>query len=62
MGCVGEKVAYLATQAGVKLDKFIMKNCGARLPDEGSVDQLNQALGLDAASVAASIEEALHEQ
>ena len=39
-----------------------MKNCGARLPDEGSVDQLNQALGLDAASVAASIEEALHEQ
>lgn len=62
VGCVGEKVACLATQAGVKLDKLILKNCGARLPDEGSVDQLNQALGLDAVSVAASIEEALHEQ
>ena len=40
----------------------MLKNCGDRLPNEGSVEELDRALGLDAASVAASIEEVLHEQ
>lgn len=61
-GCVGEKIACLAAQAGSTPDKLLLKNCGARLPNEGSVEQLYHALGLDAASVAASIEEVLHEQ
>lgn len=62
VGCVGERVACLAAQGGVRLDKLILKNCGGELPAEGSVEQLWQALGLDAASVAASVEEALYEQ
>lgn len=61
-GCVGDKIACLAAQAGSTPDKLLLKNCGARLPNEGSVEQLYHALGLDAASVAASIEEVLHEQ
>ena len=61
-GCVGERVACLAALAGVHPDKLVLKNCGARLPNEGSVEELDRALGLDAASVAASIEEVLHEQ
>lgn len=61
-GCVGEKIACLAAQTGSTPDKLLLKNCGARLPNEGSVEQLYHALGLDAASVAASIEEVLHEQ
>lgn len=61
-GCVGEKVTCLAALAGVRLDKLVLKNCGDRLPNEGSVEELDHALGLDAASVATSIEEVLHEQ
>ena len=61
-GCVGEKVACLAALSGICLDKLVLKNCGDRLPNEGSVEELDRALGLDAASVAASIEEVLHEQ
>ena len=61
-GCVGEKIACMAAQTGSTPDKLLLKNCGARLPNEGSVEQLYHALGLDAASVAASIEEVLHEQ
>ena len=59
---VGEKVSCLAALAGVRLDKLVLKNCGDRLPNEGSVEELDHALGLDAASVATSIEEVLHEQ
>lgn len=58
-GCIGEKVACLAARAGVKLDRLLLKNCGPVLPAEGSVEQLYRASGLDAASVAAFIEEAL---
>lgn len=61
-GCVGQRVASLAVEAGIKLDKLILKNCGSILPAEGSVEQLYKALKLDGAGVAASIEEALHEQ
>ena len=61
-GCVGEKVACLAALSGICLDKLVLKNCGDRLPNEGSVEELDRALGLDAASVAESIEEVLHEQ
>lgn len=61
-GCVGEKVTCLAALSGVRLDKLVLKNCGDRLPNEGSVEELDHALGLDAASVATSIEEVLHEQ
>ena len=61
-GCVGEKVTCLAALAGARLDKLVLKNCGDRLPNEGSVEELDHALGLDAASVATSIEEVLHEQ
>lgn len=62
-GCVGERVSALAQQAGIQLDKLILKNCGDRLPNEGKVDELYRGLGLDAASVARTIEEVLcHEQ
>ena len=61
-GCVGEKIACLAAQTGSTPDQLLLTNCGARLPNEVSVEQLYHALGLDAASVAASIEEVLHEQ
>ena len=61
-GCVGEKIACLAAQVGMVPDKLLLKNCGSRLPNEGSVEQLYHAIGLEAASVAASIEEVLHEQ
>ena len=61
-GCVGQRVAALALEAGVKLDKLILRNCGSTLPTEGSVEQLYSSRKLDGVGVAASIEEALHEQ
>lgn len=59
-GCVGQRVAAIAAQAGIRLDKLILKNSGGALAPEGSIEQLNHALGLDATGVAAAIEEALH--
>lgn len=61
-GCVGEKIACLAAQVGMVPDKLLLKNCGSCLPNEGSVEQLYHAIGLEAALVAAAIEEVLHEQ
>lgn len=61
-GCVGQRVAAIAAQTGIRLEKLILKNSGSALAPEGSVEQLYHALGLDAEGVAAAIEEALHEQ
>ena len=49
-GCVGERVAAL------------LKNAGESLPPQGTVPQLEHALGLDADGVAESVKEVLHEQ
>ena len=39
-----------------------LKNLGGRFAPQGTVDQLYKAFGLDARSVADSVEEMLHEQ
>ena len=39
-----------------------LKNLGGRFAPQGTVDQLYKAFGLDARSVAHSVEEMLHEQ
>ena len=59
--CVGQRLTAAAAQAGVCPERLILKNSGGALAPEGSVDELYQRLGLDAASVAAAIKETMHE-
>lgn len=40
----------------------MLKNAGESLPPQGTVPQLEHALGLDADGVAESVKEVLHEQ
>ena len=42
--------------------RLTLKNLGGRFAPQGTVDQLYKAFGLDARSVADSVEEMLHEQ
>lgn len=58
-GCVGQRVAAILTEHGVAPKRLILKNLGKTFAPEGSVSQLEQSFGLDGASVAASVEEAI---
>ncbi len=60
-GCVGERLTALMVQSGIGPKHLVLKNCGDRFIPQGSVAQLNHALGLDAAGVACAVEEMLHE-
>lgn len=60
-GCVGERLTALMVQAGIGPKHLVLKNCGDRFVPQGSVAQLNHALGLDAEGLVCAMEEMLHE-
>ena len=61
-GCVGQRLAATMLQGGAAPQKLILKNSGDTFVQQGTVPQLYRALGLDAQSVAGSLEEVLHER
>ena len=61
-GCVGQRIAAILAGEGRAPRKLILKNLGRNFAPEGSVPQLEERFGLDAASVAAAVEEACHER
>ena len=61
-GCVGQRLGAAMLQAGIAPQRLILKNSGNGFVPQGSVPQLYRALGLDGESVAAALEEVLHEQ
>lgn len=61
-GCVGQRIAAILAQERMEPHCLTLKNLGGRFAPQGTVDQLYKAFGLDARSVAHSVEEMLHEQ
>ena len=61
-GCVGQRIAAILAQERMEPRCLTLKNLGGRFAPQGTVDQLYKAFGLDARSVADSVEEMLHEQ
>ena len=61
-GCVGQRVAAMMAQLGMAPRRLVLKNTGDRFIPQGSVAELRHLCGLDAESVAAAAEEAVHEQ
>lgn len=61
-GCVGQRIAAILAQERMEPHCLTLKNLGGRFAPQGTVDQLYEAFGLDARSVAHSVEEMLHEQ
>ena len=61
-GCVGQRIAAILGQERMEPRCLTLKNLGGRFAPQGTVDQLYKAFGLDARSVADSVEEMLHEQ
>ena len=57
-GCVGQRIAALLTEQGRPPRRLILKNLGKTFAPEGSVPQLEERLGLDAAGLAAAVREA----
>lgn len=62
MGCVGQRIAAILAQNGSAPRHLLLKNLGNSIAPHGTVAQLYEAYGLDGQSVAAAIEEAIHEQ
>lgn len=58
-GCVGQRLAAILAEHGQAPEKLILKNLGKAYVPEGSVSQLEHSRGLDAASVAESVREAM---
>ena len=61
-GCVGQRLTAILAQRGRMPERLILKNLGDTIPCHGTVPQLYAQCGLDAASVAAALKEACHEQ
>ena len=61
-GCVGQRITAILAGEGRAPRKLILKNLGRTFAPEGSVPQLEERFGLDAAAVAAAAEEAFHER
>ena len=57
-GCVGQRAAAILAKAGKAPRQLILKNLGKTFAPEGSVPQLEERLGLDAAGLAAAVREA----
>ena len=60
-GCAGQRIAAILAGEGRAPQKLILKNLGRTFVPEGSVPQLEERFGLDAAAVAEAVEEACHE-
>ena len=57
-GCVGQQINALLTERGCAPQQLILKNLGKTFAPAGSVGQLEQRFGLDAAGIAAAVWEA----
>ena len=60
-GCVGQRLAATLAVKGT-VPKLILRNLGNIIPPQGSVPVLYRTFGLDGASLAKTVEEALREQ
>lgn len=58
-GCAGQRIAAILAGEGLAPKKLILKNLGRTFAPEGSVPQLMERFGLDAAAIAAAVEEAV---
>ena len=61
-GCAGQRIAAILAEEGRAPQKLILKNLGKTFAPEGSVPQLEARFGLDAASVAAAVREAVNHE
>ncbi|MBQ9647586.1 MAG: 1-deoxy-D-xylulose-5-phosphate synthase [Oscillospiraceae bacterium] len=52
VGCVGQRLAAILTEEGTPLEKLYLCNLGKRFPPHGGAEQLREAFGLDAESIA----------
>ena len=52
VGCVGQRLAAILTEEGTPPDKLYLCNLGKTFPPHGGTQQLREAFGLDAASIA----------
>ena len=58
-GCVGQRVASILAEAGKAPDKLVLKNLCKTYAPEGTVEQLEKMIGLDAVSIAEAAAEAI---
>ncbi len=58
-GCVGQRLAAILAEHRQAPEQLILKNLGKTFAPEGSVPELEHRFGLDAAGVAAAVEEAV---
>ncbi len=62
-GCVGQRVSAILAEAGKAPKRLILKNLGKTFAPEGSISELEKQFDLDAAAVAAAVQEAVaHER
>lgn len=59
-GCVGQRLSAILGEQGKAPRKLILKNLGKTFAPEGTVTELNHSFGLDAAGVAAAVQEAMN--
>lgn len=57
-GCVGQRVAAILAQHGQAPEKLVLINLGKTFLPEGTVPQLEQEAGIDAAGIARAVQEA----
>ena len=57
-GCVGQRVAAILAQHGQAPEKLVLINLGKTFLPEGTVPQLEQKAGIDAAGIARAVQEA----
>ena len=61
-GCVGPRVASILAEIGKAPDKLVLLNLGKTYAPEGTVQQLEERIGLDAASIARAAAEAINNE
>ena len=61
-GCVGQRVASILAEIGKAPDKLVLLNLGKTYAPEGTVQQLEERIGLDAASIARAAAEAINNE
>ena len=57
-GCVGQRAAVILAQHGQAPEKLVLINLGKTFLPEGTVPQLEQEAGIDAAGIARAVREA----
>lgn len=61
-GCAGQRVASILAEHGRGPRRLILKNLGGTFAPEGSVSQLEERFGLDAAGIARAAREAVRDE